>query len=66
MTDQMRRLAQTMQEGVQAETRPMQDIAAQAVRVMLDLGNRMLAALLPLAPPVQLAPDVARPYGPRA
>lgn len=58
MMDQMGQLARTLSTWVQAEARPLQDIEAQVVRVLHDLGNSLLAALVPLAAPVRPAPDV--------
>lgn len=59
MTEQMTRLARTVSQWVQTETRPLQEVEAQVVRVLHDLGNQFLAALLPLATPARPAPDVA-------
>jgi len=58
MTDQMTRLARTLSDWVQAEPRPLQEIEAQTVRVLHDLGNALLSALMPLAAPARPAPDV--------
>ena len=63
MTDQMTRLAQTLSAWVQAEARPLQAIEEQVVRVLHDLGNALLAALLPLATSARPAPDVPCPCG---
>jgi len=57
MTDQMTRLARTLSDWVQAEPRPLQEIEAQVVRTLHDLGNSRLAALTPLAAPARPAPD---------
>ena len=58
MTDRMASLARSLSDWVQAEAHPMQEIEAQVVRVMHDLGNSLLAALLPLAAPTRPSPDV--------
>lgn len=63
MTDQMHQLARTVSAWVQADARPLQAIEAQVVRVLHDLGNALLAALLPLAAPLRPAPDVPCPCG---
>jgi hypothetical protein len=59
MTDQMTRLARTLSDWGQAEARPLQEIEVQVVRPLHDLGNRLLAALTPLAAPARPTPDVA-------
>jgi len=59
MTDQMTRLAGTLSQWVQAQARPLQEIEAQVVRMLHDLGNSLLAALVPLAAPARPAPAVA-------
>jgi hypothetical protein len=63
LTTQMQRLAHTLSQWVQAEARPLQEIEAQVLRVLHDLGNGLLSALLPLATPARPAPDVACPCG---
>jgi hypothetical protein len=63
MTDRMAALARSLRDWVQAEARPLQEIEAQVVRVLHDLGNSLLAALLPLAAPTRPSPDVACPCG---
>lgn len=59
MTDRMAALARSLRDWVQAEARPLQAIEAQVVRVLHDLGNSLLAALLPLVAPTRPSPDVA-------
>ncbi|MCG8350838.1 MAG: ISKra4 family transposase [Chloroflexales bacterium] len=66
MTDQMGQLARTISTWVQAEARPLQEIEAQVVRVLHDLGNSLLTALAPLAAPVRPAPDGPGTCGPTA
>ncbi len=66
MTEQMRTLARTLSTWIQAEAHPLQAIEAQVVRVLHDLGNSLLAALLPLAAPVRPEPDVPCGCGQRA
>lgn len=63
MTDRMASLARSLSDWVQAEARSLQEIEAQVVRVMHDLGNSLLAALLPLAAPTRPSPDVPCPCG---
>ena len=63
MTDRMDALARTLRDWVQAEARPLQEIEAQVVRILHDLGNSLLAALLPLAALTRPIPDVACPCG---
>jgi hypothetical protein len=63
LTEQMATLARTLCDWVQAEARPLQEIEAQVVRVVHDLGNSLLAALLPLAAPARPCPDVPCPCG---
>jgi hypothetical protein len=58
MTEQMTTLARTLSAWVQAEPRPLQELEAQVVRVLHDLGSTLLTALLPLAAPVRPEPDV--------
>jgi len=59
MTDQMTRLVRTPSDWMQAESRPLQEIEAQVVRTLHDLGNSLLAALTPHAASARPAPDVA-------
>jgi hypothetical protein len=59
MTEQMTQLARMLSAWVQAEARPLQAIEAQVVRVLHDLGQSLLAALVPLAAPARPAPDVS-------
>lgn len=66
MTEQMRTLARALSAWIQAESHPLQAIEAQVVRVLHDLGNSLLAALLPLAAPVRPEPDVPCGCGQRA
>jgi hypothetical protein len=63
MTDRMAALAQSLRDWVQAEARPLQEIEAHVVRGLHDLGNSLLAALLPWAAPTRPHPDVACPCG---
>lgn len=49
MTDPMTRLAQAVSHWVKAEARPLQEIEAQLVHMLHDLGTSLLTALLPLA-----------------
>ncbi len=63
LTDRMVVVARSLRDWVQAEARPLQEIEAQVVRVLHDLGNSLLAALLPLAAPTRPCPDVACPCG---
>jgi hypothetical protein len=58
MTEQMATLARTLSAWVQAEPRPLQELEAQVVRVLHDLGSTLLTALLPLAAPVRPEPDL--------
>lgn len=58
LTDRMAVVARSLRDWVQAEARPLQAIEAQVVRVLHDLGNSLLAALLPLAAPARPEPDV--------
>ena len=58
MTERMAALARTVSDWEQAEARPLQEIEEQLVRVLHDLGNLLLAALLPLAAPARPRPDV--------
>lgn len=58
MTDQMTRLARTLSTWVHAAPHPLQEIETHLVRVLHDLGNHLLAALLPLAAPAHPAPAV--------
>jgi len=51
-------VARSLAASVQAEPRPLQELEAQVVRVLHDLGNALLTALLPLAAPAQPVPDV--------
>jgi hypothetical protein len=63
MTQRMASVARSLADYVQAEPRPLQDLEAHIVRVLHDLGNALLTALLPLAAPPQPAPDVPCPCG---
>ena len=63
MTEHMTRLARMLSDWVQAEPRPLQEIEAQTVRVLHDLGTVLLTALIPLAAPARPAPDVPCPCG---
>ena len=63
MTDQMATLARTLRDWVQAETRSLQQIEEQLVRVLHDVGSVLLASVLPLAAPTRPCPDVACPCG---
>ena len=58
MTDQMATVARTLRAWVQAETRPLQEIETQVVRVLHDVGNALLVALLPLTAAARPSPDV--------
>ena len=58
MTDQMSQLARTLSAWVQAEPRCVQDVEAQVVRVLRDLGTVVLTALMSLTAPGGPAPDV--------
>jgi len=58
MTDQMATVARTLRAWVQAETRPLQEIETQVVRVLHDVGNALLVALLPLTASARPRPDV--------
>jgi hypothetical protein len=59
MTDRMAALARSVCDWVQVEARPLQEIEAQVVHVLHDLGNILLATPLPLAAPTRPSPDVA-------
>jgi len=58
LSDRMASLARSLSDWVQAEARPLQDIEVQVMQVLHDLGNSLLAALLPLAAPARPTPDV--------
>lgn len=62
----MSQLARTLSAWVQTEARPLQEIEAQLVQVLHDLGQSLLAALLPLAAPACPTPDVPCACGPPA
>lgn len=63
MTERMGHLARSLSEWAQAEPRALQELEEQVVRVLHDLGNHLLAALLPLTAPERPAPDLACPCG---
>jgi len=56
MTDQMATVARTLRDWVQAEARPLQKIEIQVVRVLHDVGNALLVALLPLTASARPSP----------
>lgn len=57
MTEQMTRLTRMLSDWVQAEPRTLQDIEAQPVRGLHDLGNALLTARTSRAAPARPAPD---------
>lgn len=66
LTQQMAAVARSLADYVQSEPRPLAELEAKIVRVLHDLGNTLVTALLPLAAPSQPAPDVVCPCGERA
>lgn len=63
MTEQMTRVTRMLSDWVQAEPRTLQDIEGQTMRMLHDLGNVLLTALVPLTAPARPAPDVRCPCG---
>lgn len=51
LTAQMQHLARQLRAWVQAEDRSLQDVEAQVLRVLHDLGKALLAGWVPLAAP---------------
>jgi hypothetical protein len=58
LAEQMATLARSLGEWVQAEPRPLQEIETHVVRLLHELGNELLTALLPLAAPARPQPDL--------
>lgn len=63
MTERITSVTRTLAADVQAEPRSLQAMEAQIVRVLHDLGNALLTALVPLAASVRPAPTVDCPCG---
>jgi hypothetical protein len=63
LTERITTVTRTLAAYVHAEPRSLQDMEEQIVRVLHDLGNALLTALVPLAAPIRPTPDVDCPCG---